>query len=206
MATEVYGKKKRMTQAFRENGDVVNVTILEVEPNLITAVRTTENDGYDAVQLGFGQVDSSKVNRPHAGQFAKLDAPPRRNLREVRDMSGEVGETVGVDVFGEGERVHVSSTSKGRGFQGTVKRHNFSRGPETHGSHNVRLPGAAGVGAQTPGRILPGRKQPGQTGNKSATVRNLQVVNVDAERGEIWVRGGVPGAKNSVVRVRKAGD
>jgi large subunit ribosomal protein L3 len=205
MATAVYGRKKLMTQAFQDDGTLVGVTVIEVEPNLITASRTSEEDGYEAVQVGFGSARSSRVNKPHAGTFAKLDAPPRRHLKELRGVTGEVGEAIGADVFEVGDRVHVSATSKGRGFQGTVKRHGFGRGPVSHGSHNVRQPGSVGASAD-PARIFKGQKMPGQMGNKAVTVRNLEVVAVDAENNELWVRGGVPGGKNAVVKIRKAGE
>ena len=205
MATAVFGKKRQMTRAFRDDGTLVGVTVIEVEPNLVTAVRTADDDGYEAVQVGFGAAKSSRTKRAHAGTFAKLDAPPRKHLKELRGVTGEVGGTIGADVFEVGNRVHVSATSKGKGFQGTVKRHGFGRGPVSHGSHNVRAPGSAGASAD-PARIFKGQKMPGQMGNKTSTVRNLEVVAVDAERGELWVRGGVPGGKNAVVKIRKAGE
>ena len=205
MATAVFGKKKQMTRAFQDDGTLVGVTVIEVEPNLVTAVRTADEDGYEAVQVGFGPVKSGRAKRAHAGTFAKLDAPPRRYLKELRGVTGEVGGTIGADVFEVGDRVHVSSTSKGKGFQGTVKRHGFGRGPVSHGSHNVRTPGSAGASAD-PARIFKGQKMPGQMGNKTSTVRNLEVVAVDAEKGELWVRGGVPGGRNAVVKIRKAGE
>ncbi len=205
MATAVFGKKREMTRAFQDDGTLVGVTVIEVEPNLVTAVRTPDDDGYEAVQVGFGPAKSSRTNRAHAGTFTKLDAPPRKYLRELRGVTGEVGGTIGADVFEVGDRVHVSSTSKGKGFQGTVKRHGFGRGPVSHGSHNVRAPGSAGASAD-PARIFKGQKMPGQMGNKTATVRNLEVVAVDAEKGELWVRGGVPGGRNAVVMIRKAGE
>ena len=194
-----------MTQAFQDDGTLVNVTVLDVEPNVITAVRTAEEDGYDAVQVGFGQVKSSRISKPEAGVFTKLDTPPRRHLKELRGVSGEVGESIAADVFEPGDKVHVSATSKGKGFQGTIKRHGFHRGPMSHGSHNVRLPGSVGASAD-PARIFKGQKMPGQMGNEKVTVRNLQVVNVDAENGELWVRGGVPGGKGAVVTIRKVGE
>ena len=194
-----------MTQAFQDDGTLVGVTVIEVEPNLITASRTSGEDGYDAVQVGFGSVKSNRVKKAHAGTFAKLDAPPRRHLRELRGVTGEVGEAIGADVFEVGDKVHVSATSKGRGFQGTVKRHGFGRGPVTHGSHNVRQPGSVGASAD-PARIFKGQKMPGQMGNKAVTVRNLEVVAVDAEKNELWVRGGVPGGRGAVVKIRKAGE
>lgn len=194
-----------MTQAFQDDGTLVSVTVLDVEPNVITAVRTAEEDGYEAVQVGFGQVKSSRLSKPEAGVFAKLDTPPRRYLKELRGVSGEVGESIGADVFEPGDKVHVSSTSKGKGFQGTIKRHGFHRGPMSHGSHNIRQPGSVGASAD-PARIFKGQKMPGQMGNEQVTVRNLQVVNVDAENGELWVRGGVPGGKGAVVTIRKVGE
>ncbi len=205
MATAVFGRKKHMTQALQDDGTLVGVTVIEVEPNLITAVRTADEDGYDAVQVGFGQVKSSRVSKPHAGAFAKLETPPRRHLKELRGVSGEVGTTIGVDAFEVGEKVHVSATSKGRGFQGTVKRHGFGRGPVSHGSHNVRQPGSVGASAD-PSRIFKGQRMPGQMGNETATVRNIEVVAVDAEKNELWVRGGVPGGRGAVVKIRKAGE
>jgi large subunit ribosomal protein L3 len=205
MATAVYGRKKHMTQAFQDDGTLVSVTVIEVEPNLITAVRSSDTDGYEAVQVGFGAVKSNRVTKAHAGAFARLDAPPRRHLKELRGVTGEVGDTIGADAFEVGDKVHVSATSKGRGFQGTVKRHGFGRGPVSHGSHNIRQPGSVGASAD-PARVFKGQKMPGQMGNKAVTVRNLEVVAVDAENNELWVRGGVPGGKNAVVRIRKAGE
>ena len=206
MATAVFGIKKQMTRAFQDDGALVGVTVIEVEPNLVTAARTADGDGYEAVQVGFGLAKSSRTNRAHAGTFAKVGTPPRKHLKELRGVSGEeVGGTIGVDVFSEGDKVHVTAVSKGKGFQGTIKRHGFHRGPETHGSHNIRQPGSAGAAAD-PARIFPGQRMPGQMGNKGVTVRNLRVVAVDPEKNELWVRGGVPGGKGSVVRIRKAGE
>ena len=205
MATAVFGRKKHMTQAFQDDGTLVSVTIIEVEPNFVTAVRTADEDGYDAVQVGFGIVPTRKVNKPHAGEFEKHEVPPRKYIKELRNVSGEVGSTIGVDVFGEGDKVHVTAVSKGKGFQGTVKRHGFGRGPVSHGSHNVRAPGSVGASAD-PSRIFPGQRMPGQMGNSGVTVKNLRVVAVDAENNELWVRGGVPGGKGSVVKIRKAGE
>jgi large subunit ribosomal protein L3 len=205
MATAVFGRKREMTQAFQDDGTLVGVTVIEVEPNLITAVRTAEEDGYEAVQVGFGAARSSRLRKAHAGTFAKLNAPPRKHLKELRGVTGEIGGTIGADVFEVGDRVHVSATSKGKGFQGTIKRHGFARGPMSHGSHNIRQPGSVGASAD-PARIFKGQKMPGQMGNKTSTVRNLKVIAVDAEKREIWVRGGVPGGKNAVVKIRKAGE
>jgi large subunit ribosomal protein L3 len=205
MATAVFGRKKHMTQAFEDDGTLVAATVIEVEPNFVTAVRTPEKEGYEAAQVGFGIVPTRKINRPHAGQFEKHETPPRRHLKELRGVQAEVGQTLGADAFEVGDLVHVSATSKGKGFQGTVKRHGFGRGPVSHGSHNIRQPGSVGASAD-PSRIFPGQRMPGQTGNRTATIRNLRVVRVDAENNEIWVRGGVPGGRGAVVRIRKAGD
>jgi large subunit ribosomal protein L3 len=205
MVTAVFGRKKEMTQAFQDDGTLVGVTVIEIEPNLIIAVRTAEEDGYEAVQVGFGAMMSSRVNKARAGTFAKHNAPPRRHLKELRGVTGEVGGTIAADVFEVGDKVHVSATSKGKGFQGTIKRHGFARGPMSHGSHNIRQPGSVGASAD-PARIFKGQRMPGQMGNKTSTVRNLQVIAVDAENNELWVRGGVPGGKNAVVKIRKAGD
>ena len=205
MATAVYGRKRGMTQAFLDDGTLVGVTVIEVEPNVITAVRTAEDDGYEAVQVGFGAVNSSRVNKAKVGTFAKVDTPPRRHLKELRGVTGEVGGSIGAGVFEAGDKVHVSATSKGKGFQGTIKRHGFARGPMSHGSHNIRQPGSVGASAD-PARIFKGQKMPGQMGNQTATVRNLEVVAVDADNNELWVRGGVPGGKNALVKVRKVGD
>jgi large subunit ribosomal protein L3 len=194
-----------MTQAFGDDGTLVSVTVIDVEPNFVTAVRTADSDGYDAVQVGFGIVPTRKVKKAHAGLFEKHETPPRRYVKELRGVEGEVGQSIGVDVFEVGDKVHVSATSKGKGFQGTVKRHRFGRGPVSHGSHNVRAPGSVGASAD-PARVFKGQKMPGQMGNEAVTVKNLRVVNVDAENNQIWVRGGVPGGKGAVVKIRKAGE
>src|SRR5918996_4138855 len=201
MATAVFGRKKHMTQVFQDDGTLLGVTVIEVEPNLITAVRTAEEDGYTAVQVGFGAAKSSRVDKARAGTFAKLDAPPRRYLKELRGVSGEVGESIGVDVFEVGDRVHVSATSKGRGFQGTIKRHGFSRGPMSHGSHNIRAPGSIGASAD-PARVFKGVRMPGQMGARRSTQLGLEVVQVDAERNLLLIKGSVPGSRNRIVEVR----
>ena len=205
MATAIFGRKKHMTQAFQDDGTLVGVTVIEVEPNFVTAVKTADEHGYDAVQVGFGTVPTRKVNRPHAGQFEKHETPPRRHLKELRDVSGEVGGTIEADVFDEGDKIHVTAVGKGKGFQGTVKRHGFGRGPVSHGSHNIRQPGSVGASAD-PARVFKGQRMPGQMGNETATVRNVEVVAVDAEKNELWVRGGVPGGRGAVVKIRKAGE
>jgi large subunit ribosomal protein L3 len=202
----IIAKKIGMTQLFQEDGRVERVTVLEAGPCPVTAIRTFDRDGYEAVQLAFGQTKEKHLTRPELGHLRKAGAPPMRHLVEFRDEAGEltVGETVTVAAFEVGQTVKIAGTSKGKGFQGGIKRHGFSRGPVTHGSHNVRAPGSIGASA-TPSRVLPGRRMPGQMGNKRITQRGLEVVQVDAERNLMMVRGAVPGPKNGVVEVRTDG-
>jgi large subunit ribosomal protein L3 len=169
----------------------------------VTAIRTAERDGYDAVQLGFGEASKRSLTRARAGHLKKVDAPPLRHLAEFRDEAGELtlGERVTVEAFEVGGRVKVSGTSKGKGFQGTIKRHNFVAGPKSHGSHNIRAPGSIGASA-TPSRVFPGLRAPGQMGNRRVTQRGLEVVAVDAERNLLMLRGAVPGPRGSIVEVR----
>ena len=198
------GKKIGMTQFFKEDGRVERVTVIEAGPCPVTAVRSVEQDGYEAVQLGFGAVAEKRLTKAERGHLAKVDAPPVRHLVEFRDEAGEhlVGDqlTVG-DVFEKGQTVKVAGVSKGKGFQGTIKRHNFSRGPVSHGSHNVRAPGSIGASA-TPSRVFKGIRGPGQMGNKRATQRGLEVVDVKPEQNLLLVRGSVPGAKGATVEIR----
>ncbi len=203
----ILAKKLGMTQLFLEDGKVERVTVLEAGPCPVTAIRANDRDGYEAVQLAFGATKEKHLSKAELGHLRKADAPPMRHLVEFRDEAGEltVGETVTVDVFEKGQTVKVAGVSKGKGFQGTVKRHGFARGPVSHGSHNIRQPGSVGASAD-PARIFKGQRMPGQTGNKAVTVRNLEVVAVDTENNELWVRGGVPGGKNTVVKIRKAGE
>ena len=202
----ILARKLGMTQIFGEDGAVARVTVLEAGPCHVTALRTRERDGYDAVQLGFGATREKALTRPQLGHLAKADAPPLRHLVEFRD-EGEglaVGETVSVSVFEPGQRVKVSGTSKGKGFQGTVKRHRFSRGPAGHGSHNVRAPGSIGASA-TPSRVFKGVRGAGQMGNKRVTQRGLEVVAVRQRDNLLFVRGSVPGPRNGYVEVRSDG-
>ena len=192
-----------MTQVFQEDGRVERVTVVEAGPCHVTAIRTHDRDCYEAVQLGFGDVREKRVTRARLGHLKKADAPPLRHLREFRDAAGElqVGDTVDVTVFEKGQTVKVSGTSKGKGFQGTIKRHNFSRGPVTHGSHNVRAPGSIGQSA-TPSRVFRGMKGPGQMGSRRVTQRGLQIVDVRADDNLLLLRGSVPGPKGSIVEIR----
>ena len=199
------GRKLGMTQVFAEDGQVQRVTVLEAGPCRVTGIRTHDRDGYEAVQLAFGEVPAKALNKPLLGHLKKADAGPLRHVREFRDEAGElqVGEDVKVDVFEKGQEVKVSGVSKGKGFQGTIKRHNFSRGPVTHGSHNVRAPGSIGASA-TPSRVFKGIRGPGQMGNKRVTQRGLTVVDVIPEDNLLLVRGSVPGPKGAVVEIRTA--
>jgi large subunit ribosomal protein L3 len=202
----ILAKKLGMTQRFLEGGRVERVTVLEAGPCPVTAIRTQEIDGYVAVQLGFGAVREKALTRPELGHLKKADAPPMRTIREFRDEAGEltVGDTVTVEAFEVGQEVKVSGTSKGKGFQGTIKRHNLSRGPVTHGSHNVRAPGSAGASAD-PARIFPGQKMPGRMGATRVTQRGATIHDVDAERNLLLVKGSVPGGRNATVEVRSDG-
>jgi len=202
----ILAKKLGMTQLFLEDGTVERVTVLEAGPCPVTGIRTFERDGYEAVQLAFGLVREKHLSKPELGHLRKADAPPMKHVVEFRDEAGEltVGETVTAGAFEPGDKVKISGTSKGKGFQGTVKRHNFSRGPVTHGSHNVRAPGSIGAAAY-PARVFKGIRGPGQMGNKRVTQKGLEVVRVDAGKNLLMVRGSVPGPRNGVVEVRTDG-
>jgi large subunit ribosomal protein L3 len=197
------GKKLGMTQVFAEDGRVERVTVIEAGPCHVTAIRAADRDGYEAVQLAFGAVKEKRLTKAERGHLAKADAPPSRHVREFRDEAGElqVGETVTVEVFEKGQTVKVAGISKGKGFQGTVKRHNFSRGPVSHGSHNVRAPGSIGASA-TPSRVFKGIRGPGQMGNKRITQKGLEIVDVIADQNLLLVRGSVPGPKGTTVEIR----
>jgi large subunit ribosomal protein L3 len=202
----ILGKKIGMTQLFSADGESVPVTVVEAAPNRVTAVRTEEADGYTAVQLGWDEVAERKLTKARLGHLAKTDAPPLRRLVEFRDFEGEVelGGEVTVAEFEPGQRVKVSAVSIGKGFQGTIKRHNFGRGPVSHGSHNVRAPGSIGASAD-PARVFKGRKMPGRMGGKRITQKGLEVIRVDAEKNLLMLRGSVPGPKNGTVEVRTDG-
>src|SRR5205823_1520116 len=203
----ILARKLGMTQRFsQEDGRVERVTVLEAGPCHVTAIRTAERDGYDAVQLGFGATREKRLTKPELGHLKKADAPPLRHLAEFRDEAGElsVGDQVTVDVFEAGQVVKVSGASKGKGFQGTIKRHNFSRGPASHGSHNVRAPGSIGASA-TPSRVFKGVKGPGRMGGGRVTQRGLEVVEVIAKDNLLLVRGSVPGPRGGTVEVRTDG-
>ena len=202
----ILAKKLGMTQVFQEDGSVARVTVLQAGPCPVTAIRTPERDGYQAVQLAFGLSKEKHISRPELGHLKKADAPPMRTLVEFRG-EGEglsLGESVTVDSFEVGGRVKISGTSKGKGFQGTIKRHNFASGPKSHGSHNVRAPGSIGASAW-PARVMKGIRGPGQMGNKRVTQKGLEVVRVDAKENLLLVRGSVPGPTGAIVEVRTDG-
>jgi large subunit ribosomal protein L3 len=202
----ILAKKIGMTQRFLEDGRVERVTVLEAGPCPVTAIRTHDVDGYEAVQLGFGLVRERALTKPELGHLKKVDAPPVRTLVEFRDEAGEltVGDTVTVDAFEVGQTVKVSGISKGKGFQGTIKRHNFSAGPKSHGSHNVRAPGSIGASA-TPSRVFKGIRGPGHMGAKRVTQRGLEVVELIPDQNLMLLRGSVPGPKGATVEVRTDG-
>ncbi|MEC9289598.1 MAG: 50S ribosomal protein L3 [Chloroflexota bacterium] len=198
------GKKIGMTQIFREDGRVVPVTVIQAGPCVVTQVKTKETDGYEAVQLGFGDV--KRRNKPESGHLK--NSRLSQYLREVAtdDTSEfEVGQSIGVDIFESGEKVDVIGTSKGRGFAGVMKRWNFGGGPRTHGqSDRARAPGSIG-GGTTPGKVYKGLKMGGHMGNRRITVKGLEIIEIDTERNLLLVKGGIPGATNSLVQIRRAG-
>jgi large subunit ribosomal protein L3 len=203
MAIGLIGRKRGMTQVFQPDGTMVAVSVLEVAPNMVTRLRTSDRDGYTAVQLG--TEEKAKLSKPRAGQLG--DLPSLGTLREFRvdDVSSyEVGQTLAVgDVFAEGDLVDVTGVSKGKGFAGHIKRHHFGRGPKTHGSDHHREPGSIGPGT-TPGRVYKGVRMAGHMGDEQATTKKVQVVRADAEKNLLLVKGSLPGARGSLILVRKA--
>jgi large subunit ribosomal protein L3 len=201
--TAILAKKLGMTQRFLDDGHVERVTVLEAGPCPVTAIRTVERDGYEAVQLAFGTCKEKSLTRAELGHLKKADASAHRHLAEFRDHAGEllVGETVTVEAFEVGAKVKISGKSKGKGFQGAIKRHNFASGPKSHGSHNVRAPGSIGASA-TPSRVFKGIRGPGRMGGGRITQRGLTIVELMPARNLMLVRGAVPGPKGGTVEVR----
>ena len=199
----ILAKKLGMTQRFLDDGRVERVTVLEAGPCPVTAIRTNDADGYEAVQLGFGTVREKALNKPKLGYLKKVNAGPVRTLVEFRDEAGElvVGDTVTVEAFEVGQKVKIAGKGKGKGFQGTIKRHNFASGPKSHGSHNKRAPGSIGASA-TPSRVFKGIRGPGQMGGKRVTQKGLTIVDLLPEQNLMLVRGSVPGSKGDTVEVR----
>ncbi len=196
-----------MTSVFSSDGRLVPVTVLQVGPCVVTQVKTIETDGYNALQMGFDEKSAEKLNKPMAGHFKKSSDKGFKFLREFKTENVEdveLGATIGIDVFSVGDKVNVSGISKGRGFQGTIKRHGFSRGPETHGNRNHRKPGSVGNSAW-PGKIIKGKKMPGHMGVNRETVKNLTIVDIKQEENILLVKGAVPGPKTGILEVKKTG-
>lgn len=205
MPKAILGKKLGMTQVFTEQGKVVPVTVVEAGPCRIAQIKTVDNDGYNAIQIGFGEVKKGNVTKPQKGHTDRAGIDPVKYLREIRskDVSAyAVGDSVTVEIFAAGETVDVSGVSKGKGFAGTIKRWNQRRGPMGHGSKNHRRPASAG--AKGPARVFKGKHSPGQLGGDNCTVQNLEVVRVDAERNLILIKGAIPGSKQSLVLVKES--
>ena len=205
MKKAILGKKIGMTQIFDEKGKVIPVTAIEVGPCTVVQIKTVDNDGYQAVKLGFGEVKESKLTKPKKGEFKKASLTPKKHLREFRldEISYNVGDEIKADIFAAGDSVDITGTSKGKGFQGVIKRHGQSRGPMGHGSMYHRRPGSMGS-TSTPGRVFKGKKLPGHMGRVTITIQNLDVVRVDMDKNVILLKGSVPGAKGSILKIKSA--
>lgn len=206
MKKGLIGKKIGMTQIFNEEGKVIPVTVIEAGPCVVSQVKTEETDGYNSIQLGFGAIKESKVNKPERGHFTKANIAPARYLREFRVDSIEdvkVGDELKADIFMAGDKIDIQGTSKGKGFQGVIKRHGQHRGPMGHGSMYHRRPGSMGS-TSTPGRVFKGKKLPGHMGAEIVTIQNLEVIKVDLDKNIILVKGSVPGAKGSILKIKSS--
>jgi large subunit ribosomal protein L3 len=200
------GKKAGMTQVFDELGNVIPVTVIAIESNQITQIKTKEKEGYNAIQVAFSITKESRVIRPAKGHFDKAGAAYRKYLREIKVKNTsdyQVGQELNADIFKVGDKVDVTGTSKGKGFQGNIKRHNYHRGPMSHGSHYHRRPGSMGA-SSSPSRVFKGKKLPGQMGSARVTMQNLEIVHVDTERNAIMVKGAVPGPKKGMVFIKES--
>lgn len=205
MTKGILGRKIGMTQVFAENGDLIPVTVIEAAPNVVLQKKSVETDGYEAIQLGFDDKRDKLSNKPAKGHVAKANTAPKRFIREFRDMNladYEVGQEVKVGIFAEGDVIDVSGVTKGKGFQGVIKRHNQSRGPMAHGSRYHRRPGS--MGPVAPNRVFKQKKLPGQMGGTMITIQNLQIVKVDEDRNLLLVKGNVPGSRKALVVVKTA--
>ncbi len=205
MKKGILGKKLGMTQVFTKSGKMIPVTVVGVEPNIVTQIKTTESDGYEAIQLGFDNKREKLSNRPEQGHVKKAKTTPKRFFREIRDVDAKaytLGQEVTAEIFTPGEMVDVTGISKGKGFQGVIKRHNFSRGPMTRGSHFHRRVGS--LGSMRAKRVFRGKKMPGHMGAEQVTIQNLEIVMVDTEKNVILIKGNVPGAKKSLVMITNA--
>ena len=202
----IIGKKIGMTQIFDEKGNVIPVTVIETAGNVVTQIKTVETDGYNSIQLGYGEVKAKHLNKPLEGHFKKAGVENKKHLREFRteDVANyKVGDEIKADIFAAGEKVDVQGTTKGKGFQGVIKRHGQHRGPMGHGSMYHRRPGSMGA-TSTPGRVFKGKKLPGHMGRATITIQNLDVVRVDMDKNVILVKGSVPGAKGAILKVKSA--
>src|SRR5690625_1991442 len=205
MTKGILGKKIGMTQYFAENGELVPVTVIEAEPNVVLQKKTVENDGYEAIQIGFLDSKKSRTNKALEGHAEKANTTPKRYVREIRNANldeYEVGQEISVEIFQTGDKIDVTGTSKGKGFQGVIKRHNHTRGPSSHGSRFHRAPGS--LGSIDAMRVFKGTKLPGQMGAEQVTIQNLEVVKVDAEKNLLLIKGSVPGAKKSLIKITSA--
>ena len=206
MSKAILGKKLGMTQVFTEEGAVVPVTVVEASPNVVVRVKTVDTDGYNSIQLGYGEIKEKHLTKPVKGQFDKAGVAPVKYLREFRltdTPEYTVGQTLAADIFASGDLVDVIGTRKGKGFAGTIKRHGFHRGPMGHGSKSHREPGSLGpMTSGGGGKVVKGNKLPGQMGGNQATVLHLSIVKVDMDKNLILVKGGIPGAKGSLVMIR----
>jgi large subunit ribosomal protein L3 len=205
MTKGILGRKIGMTQVFAENGDLIPVTVVEAAPNVVLQVKSVETDGYEAVQLGFEDKREKLSNKPEKGHVGKANTAPKRFVKEINGVNlaeYEVGQEVKVDIFAEGEMVDVTGISKGKGFQGVIKRHGQSRGPMAHGSRYHRRPGS--MGPVAPNRVFKGKLLPGRMGGEQITVQNLQIVKVDAERNLLLIKGNVPGPRKALLKIKGA--
>lgn len=216
MTKGILGRKIGMTQIFLENGELVPVTVIQAEPNVVLQKKTLENDGYEAIQLGFEDIDKPeayeegsnidpKATKPQIGHAEKANTTPKRYIREIRNANideYELGQEVTVEIFEEGEKVDVTGKTKGKGFQGSIKRHNYARGPMSHGSRFHRTGGS--MGSVDASRVFKGKDLPGQMGNEQVTIQNLEIVKVEPEKNVLLIKGNVPGPKKSVVKIQSA--
>jgi len=206
MSKTILGRKLGMTQVWTEEGNLLPVTVIQAGPCVVTQVKTTDTDGYNAIQIGFGEIAEKKVNKPRAGHFAKAGVEPVKYLAEIRlDATPEykAGDSIDIGTFADVKRVSISGVSKGKGFAGVMKRHNFKGGPGGHGSHFHRAPGSVGQ-ASTPSRVFKGHKLPGHMGVDKVTVQNLDVVKIDAEQNLLIIKGAVPGGKGALLTIKMA--
>jgi large subunit ribosomal protein L3 len=205
MKKAIIGKKLGMTQIFDEKGKVIPVTVIEAGPCTVVQIKSKDSDGYEAVKLGFEDIKETKLTKPRKGEFKKANVSPKKHLREFRleEISVNVGDEIKADVFSKGEAIDVTGTSKGKGFQGVIKRHGQHIGPKGHGSMYHRRPGSMGS-TSTPGRVFKGKKLPGHMGMDTVTIENLEVIKVDLDKNVLLVKGSVPGNKGAILKIRNS--